>query len=322
MMFVNLRGVTDRARRFVSRAASIHDDDVKEPSRLADILRKVSGRVSDLEARTPPSATEFEVDLTTGSPVRLEHGFKGPVRWYVTSWKTSQTGTQTPTITVSEKTMDDPWQLNSHVVYRATAYTWNPVVSTNAQGTRYRMKRVRPIIGIRFVWQSAGGARNITCDLWRDDTGAKLATAVVSVNNSGIYNAIFSTPIETDLTGTDITVSCWGTNFTTVNSTIWKTTSIELDENLTLKHMALTGLAGTNERPTITHGSAVTVCIEPIIGKEETFAASSSALDSPRGPELSVDNDASSDKILVLNSYSTGRAVIRVEPAQAGLTYG
>lgn len=91
MRWVNNRGDVGRGRRWPSKQASVSSEEVKDPTKLAEIIRQLSARVSELEARTGPESVEFEKDVTgtTVSPqsLSLAHGFGGPVRWFVTYWR-------------------------------------------------------------------------------------------------------------------------------------------------------------------------------------------------------------------------------------------
>lgn len=88
MRFVNINGVLQKARRFISYGAgSIQEQDVKNPDKLSEILRKMSQRLSDVEAAVPPEAIEFEVNVGIGGALTgIAHSFNGPVRWYVVAW--------------------------------------------------------------------------------------------------------------------------------------------------------------------------------------------------------------------------------------------
>lgn len=87
MRFINVAGVVQRARRYVSRSGNVQDEDVKEPSKLAEVLRDILKRVTELEAHAPPEALEFEVDLgSIGAQTTLFHNFNSPIRWYVVTW--------------------------------------------------------------------------------------------------------------------------------------------------------------------------------------------------------------------------------------------
>jgi hypothetical protein len=63
MKFIGIDAVLGRARRFVSGASNVQEEEVKDPSKLAEILRGLMRRMSDAECLLPPEATEFEVEL-------------------------------------------------------------------------------------------------------------------------------------------------------------------------------------------------------------------------------------------------------------------
>lgn len=311
MRFVDVYGRLKNARRAVSRASSVSESDVDSPPKLAEIIRQLSARVQEMEAKNQAEAVEFEVNVTAGTPVRLNHNFGVPVRWYVTYWKSSESSSS---VTTAEN-VQEKYQSNSPIVERATSlnYPWNTVVAGNAQGCRFRMKTVRPIVGVRFGWMSGGGALTVTGRVWNDTTGTSLASGTVAVNNAGVYTVMFSSPITTDLTGTNITCSYYNaTRMTTTNDVTWKGASIELNDNLTLINNALTDVGDV--RPTTTHGAAVSCICEPILAVSDDWTYNTTM-----APELSFNASSTLDQLL-LDCYSTGRAVIRVEPAQAGIT--
>ncbi|MDD5374476.1 hypothetical protein [Acidithiobacillus sp.] len=87
MRFVGIDNAVGKARRFVSGTASVQDEEVKDAAKLAHILRQTLQRLTDLEARVPKEATEFEVATLTGAAtISLAHNYNGPVRWWVTCW--------------------------------------------------------------------------------------------------------------------------------------------------------------------------------------------------------------------------------------------
>lgn len=87
MRFVNLNGVYQKARRFLSGGSNVSEEEVKDPPKLAEILRGLSRRVTDVEALLPPEAIEFEVAVgASGSTTTIAHNLGGPVRWYVVDW--------------------------------------------------------------------------------------------------------------------------------------------------------------------------------------------------------------------------------------------
>ncbi len=302
MKFVDINGTIQRARRYLSRQHSVSEDDVKDGRKLADILREIGLRSQETEARIPPEPMEFEVDLEVGEQVLLQHNFNAPVRWYVTQYQTSE----------SQYKQED-YQENSPIVRRATALNqpWNTAaVALASQGTRFRMKTVRPIIGVRFGHESTGGTPTITARVWNDSSGSSLASGTAVVGNTGVYTVFFDTPITTDLTGVDITCSYYtAATITTTNDVTWKTATIELNDNLRLVHCALTSNGGGDIRPTTVHGAAVSTICEPILAIEGNEIS----------PKLSRSSDSTLNQ-LVLDSYSEGRAVIRVEPSQNSVT--
>lgn len=94
MRSIDLNGILQRARRFVSRPSSASAEEVKDPNKLAEIIRQLSLRVQELEARTPPEAIEIAMQVE-GSPVitvdyRFTHGLGTNVRWYPVYWYTDR----------------------------------------------------------------------------------------------------------------------------------------------------------------------------------------------------------------------------------------
>jgi hypothetical protein len=87
MRFIDRLGNVSRARRSVSGTASVQDEEVKSHVKLAEVLRGLLRRITELEAKTPKEATEFEVDLVSaGDIVTLSHKYGVPVRYYVVTW--------------------------------------------------------------------------------------------------------------------------------------------------------------------------------------------------------------------------------------------
>lgn len=95
MRFFNLAGVLQRARRSVSRAASVSSEDVKDATKLAETIRQLAVRVQELEAKQQPEGVEIVKDITgtTGAPVlqTFVHNLGVPVRWHVVFWSGSIT---------------------------------------------------------------------------------------------------------------------------------------------------------------------------------------------------------------------------------------
>ena len=92
MKFVDRSGVLAKARRFVSGLRNLGED-VSEPSKLAELFRDAFRKIAELEAKSAPEGTEFEVVVSTaGATVTLQHDFDSAVRWYVVDWKGGSAG--------------------------------------------------------------------------------------------------------------------------------------------------------------------------------------------------------------------------------------
>ncbi len=105
MRHVNTDGSTFKTRRRVGSDNSLSAEDAEKGAVVAAALNSIALRLAKLEANVPVEAVEFEVafeladSVATGAGcalgpgsgvgkfVFLEHGFNGPVRWYITSWK-------------------------------------------------------------------------------------------------------------------------------------------------------------------------------------------------------------------------------------------
>lgn len=109
---IDLLGRSPRLRRPVSQIRSVTAEDAKSPDKLSDALCITNKSIEALQATAPMPAVEYEVDLIPGSPVRLEHGFGCPTRFFMTHWKVS----------------DDTGQADSE-----TAAEDNPLAQTNAE---------------------------------------------------------------------------------------------------------------------------------------------------------------------------------------------
>lgn len=90
MRFFDLFGRLQRATRAKSVRKGVSERFVDDPNRLSELLSDLEARVAQLEAKELPEAVEFEVDVgTAGAPVQLNHNLDCPVRFFVTSWKSS-----------------------------------------------------------------------------------------------------------------------------------------------------------------------------------------------------------------------------------------
>jgi hypothetical protein len=61
------------------------EDDLKDPSRLLEVIKRLSRRLADLESSRAPDYVDFARTVTNGY-YTFEHGFSGVVRWWVVDW--------------------------------------------------------------------------------------------------------------------------------------------------------------------------------------------------------------------------------------------
>ena len=287
MKFVDVDGVIAKTRRLPASSDNLSETDVQDARKLTEVLRTTMRRVSSLEAVATPEATEFEVNMQAGTPVYLQHGFGVPVRFIVTSWKA--TAPQTPNQVLSW--VDRSWSVGT-----------NGMIAGNyTVGSSYRMLRVRTINGIRFNWNS-NAAATLRVVLWNNTTNSVIAEKTISTTIAGIHEVIFDTPVTSDLTGTDITCSVYETTGTTycANNSATLLTLIKMSEDIRAVSRVL--YSAGNNRPT-TSAVTETYTVEPILERDSDCHVSLNA------------TNTTSD-ILCLNCYSTGRAIIRVEPSQ------
>ncbi len=258
-----------------------------------------------MEAKTPPEAMEMEVDCPSSGQVSITHNFDCPVRWSVVHWKSSTTVTA-PT---QYQRAYCSWAERGLV-----PTGWTNAAASQTTGCRLRMKTVTTIYGIRFFWKNnAANAYNVRVVLWNDTTGAVIAEKTVAVQNAGLYDAIFDTPVTTDLTGTDITASLWengGTRTQGSNEALWHPhfpTELSTDHRLVLANLFNAG----NVRPTTTT-AGTTYYMDLLFAERDTT--------NPNAMHSLSYSASSTTKVLTLDSYSAGRAVIRIEPSQYGLS--
>lgn len=110
MRFVDVLGNLQKARRFVSGASNVQDEEVKDPSKLAEIVRHVFKRLSDLEVATPQEAIEFELEVgSIGQQVTVSHNMNTQVRYYPVFWTKTRAGSYPTTapILVAQETSDN-----------------------------------------------------------------------------------------------------------------------------------------------------------------------------------------------------------------------
>ncbi len=115
MRSVDINGEVIAGTRSPSGGLSIIDaSGTQDPQKLADELRRLSNRLSELEGKKPHDAVEFELACGASGTVKLSHGFNSPVRWWVTSWKRSaavapiltESATSTPTVLILNSAVD------------------------------------------------------------------------------------------------------------------------------------------------------------------------------------------------------------------------
>lgn len=290
MKFINRLGQIVRGTRQVSGTDNLREEDVRG-DKLVQLLRAGFRRIAAIEAVIGPEATEFEVDATDGATVTLQHGFDCPVRFEVTSWR---------------PTREDPVTRFSQSARAMGIGALGNTGANTTAGTRFRLKAARAITGVRFVWNSVGAANTVRCTVWEDSSGTALGTVDVSVNETGVYEAYFTSPIIPAV-GTDFTVTVWNTagagGNVSYNNDVTYLQNISMSSELTLKDNRLY-IAG-NARPTnVAVGGHYPV--EPILN------------DNPRG--LFQKLSTSDSNKLILRSFCTGKAVVRVEPSQFGVS--
>lgn len=105
MKFVDSAGTLGKGRRNPSGSVFISDDEVADKHKLAEIIRALGRRVSELEARTPPEAVEFEVITPAAGYVTITHGMGTVVRWYIVDWLPTSLGTA-PSLELFSTTSD------------------------------------------------------------------------------------------------------------------------------------------------------------------------------------------------------------------------
>lgn len=122
MRSVSVLGTVQKSRRTVSRAASVQDEEVKDPGKLAELLRGAMKRIADLEAKVPADAVEFEVIVGAAAALTsMRHNLNGPVRWFVVNWTGSPTATpvSAPALVVNSTSDNNTLVLKSYVAGQA-----------------------------------------------------------------------------------------------------------------------------------------------------------------------------------------------------------
>lgn len=81
MRFIDSSGTAGKSRRYPQQG-----DITGEPTleKLHEIVKKLSIRIQELEAKAAPEALEVEItNVQPGVNITVEHGFNCPVRFYV-----------------------------------------------------------------------------------------------------------------------------------------------------------------------------------------------------------------------------------------------
>lgn len=87
MRFFDVSGVIRKTRRFVSGSASVQDEEVRNPVKLAEVLRGALRRLAEVESRVAQEATEYEIEVGAGGSLhRIQHNYNSPVRFTVVYW--------------------------------------------------------------------------------------------------------------------------------------------------------------------------------------------------------------------------------------------
>lgn len=175
MRLIDVNGNQSRGRRakqiHVVQDASL----LKDPQRLAEAVARLDSRVSTIESRATPDSIEFDVTCPASGTISLNHGFKGPIRWYVTSWRRK---TNAGTYSLSELTPAEGTTLTltskaaGQAVIRVESVqpgqalrssssadaTQNLAGGTTIAGNQYDIVESDGAGGVQYLAQSSGAA--------------------------------------------------------------------------------------------------------------------------------------------------------------------
>ena len=85
MKFYDINGNTPTNKRFSVKEDNLTSQDLSSPETLAEVVRRLSNRVRELEATLPPGSVEYEEDWTAGEEYTYNHGLgSANVRYFVT----------------------------------------------------------------------------------------------------------------------------------------------------------------------------------------------------------------------------------------------
>lgn len=84
MRFFDFLGRLKRSPADRSGYINIPSPDQMDVEKLCKLLKEINERINNLEKRSLPEATEFEITFTnTAIPVAICHNWGCPIRWYV-----------------------------------------------------------------------------------------------------------------------------------------------------------------------------------------------------------------------------------------------
>jgi hypothetical protein len=79
--------------RKVEPAEVFSEEDAKDPAKLARAVQRLLKASTEAARRLEPGRLDFEDRaVTSGTDLRLEHGFGGRVRWWVVDWQPTTPG--------------------------------------------------------------------------------------------------------------------------------------------------------------------------------------------------------------------------------------
>lgn len=117
MRFFDYSGNQPRAPRKLTRQTSPRSATELNAEELARSVQEVSVRVESLESERPSQTCEYEIELTNGTEVVIQHGFGGPVRWYATDWSPFVTASTIPTAGFAAYRVPEKSDSNSLTLY-------------------------------------------------------------------------------------------------------------------------------------------------------------------------------------------------------------
>lgn len=123
--FINIAGDVKVSRPNPAQQSSAHSFEGQDVAFLAEEVRKMKKRISELEMVAPRPYVEFELNVDNSGTTlyRLPHYFSKPVRYWVTYWNHPSTSATDPTagpcLIASDTSTLDQLVLTSKVTGRA-----------------------------------------------------------------------------------------------------------------------------------------------------------------------------------------------------------